>query len=89
MTHILDGPTTRDHAFWIARSVARKLGLDLTAALADGRLTASGYAQLVARCEACPVAGACQRWLADPALPAGAQPVAGCANAEDFAALAR
>ncbi|WP_372893738.1 DUF6455 family protein [Rhodosalinus sp.] len=89
MTHVLDGPVSRDHAFWIARSVARTLGLDLTAALADGRLTRSGYAALVARCETCPVAGACQRWLAQPAVPDTARPVAGCANAADFAALAR
>jgi hypothetical protein len=87
MTKPIEGPASPDHAFWIARSVARMLGLDLSAALADGRLTPAGYATLVARCETCPVAAGCQRWLARQRFDAAA-PIEGCANAADFAGLA-
>ena len=87
MTMPIDGAASRDHAFWMARSVARMLGLDLSAALAEGRLTPAGYATLVARCETCPLAAGCQLWLARQTFGAAA-PMEGCANARDFAALA-
>lgn len=88
MTKLLTGAASPDHAFWIARSVARVLGLDLSGALADGRLTPQGYAMLVARCENCRLAEGCQLWLAQQ-TGTPAAPIEGCANAEDFAALAR
>lgn len=82
----IHGATSPDHAFWIARSVARILGLDLSAALAQGRLTRAGYRALVTRCATCPMAAGCQRWLAHQTSLAE-MPIEGCANAEDFAAI--
>ncbi len=50
-------------AFWMLRSAARKLDIDLSAALAEGRLSASGYARAVRTCRRCCCQAECQAWL--------------------------
>ena len=86
MTEAATRTLSRDHAFWIARSVARVLGIDLTDAMTEGRFDRSGYAELVARCEACALATGCQLWLARQAALAD-RPIEGCANRVAFEAL--
>ena len=51
--------------FWLTRSVARTIGLNLSEAMAMGHLSAGGYADLVNTCRKCPHAAACESWLAE------------------------
>lgn len=55
--------------FWLTRSVARCMGLSLSEAMAEGRLSEQGYAELVTQCRAAGGApggcrAACEQWLA-------------------------
>ena len=50
--------------FWLNRSVAREIGVNLSKAMAEGRLSSEGYAELVTRCHAGGCHEACQQWLA-------------------------
>jgi len=49
--------------FWLTRSVARVMGVSLSAAMADGTLSAADYAALVRTCRTCPHVARCQHWL--------------------------
>ena len=49
--------------FWLTRSVARTMGVNLSEALASGRLGATGYAQMVTACRTCPNTASCEAWL--------------------------
>ena len=60
-----------DLHFWLTRSVGRSIGLNFTEALEEGRLTAKGYADLVAVCRACPNSDRCKRWLGAAGGPGG------------------
>lgn len=67
--------------FWLTRSVARAVRVNLSDALAAGQITPTHYADMVTKCRRCPHAAACQAWLAENA--AGAREVpAHCANAD-------
>ncbi|SEO49222.1 hypothetical protein SAMN04490248_10610 [Salinihabitans flavidus] len=50
--------------FWMTRSVARVVGLSLSAAMADGRLPPQEYEAMVARCRCCQRVSDCELWLA-------------------------
>lgn len=50
--------------FWLTRSVARVMGVNLSEALAEGRLTPEQYCEMVTRCRAGGCQDACQMWLA-------------------------
>lgn len=56
--------------------MAETLGVDLTAAIAEGRLPAEGWREAVVRCTGCSDPEACQHWLsqhaADEQAPDGA-----------------
>jgi len=69
--------------FWITRSVARVMGLNLSDEMAMGRLSEKAYAQMITRCRGCQLAGQCAEWLA---LRAELSPTApeGCRNASDL-----
>lgn len=49
--------------FWLTRSVARTVGLSLSEAMAEGRLSPEDYAQMVTACRGCTQIAACQTWL--------------------------
>ena len=66
-----------DASFWQARAMARRLGINLTEALADGRLKGQRYANLVAHCTMCQHLGECGKLLAGQAQ-------AGCAEAPSY-----
>lgn len=67
--------------FWLTRSVARVMGLNLSECMADGRLSEAGYAEMITACRAGGCDTMCQGWLATqtdrPACAPGH-----CANAE-------
>ncbi len=73
--------------FWLTRSVARCVGVSLTEAMADGKLTPFDYAQMVTRCRAATCSERCQIWLAAQQAKATKAPEF-CANASVFNDLA-
>jgi hypothetical protein len=67
--------------FWLTRSVAKVMGISLTEAMAENRLSARDYATMVTACRQCALVENCQYWLsAQTALSASPPP--GCVNAE-------
>lgn len=72
--------------FFITRSVARAMGVNLGDALRTGQLQADTYARMVTRCRGCALVGKCQSWLAKSAVPHSAPPEH-CPNAGEFRAL--
>jgi len=50
--------------FWLTRSVARAVGVNLSDAMAEHRLTSDGYVEMVTTCQAGGCHEACERWLA-------------------------
>lgn len=70
-------------AFWHTRSVARTMGLNLSEAMATGRLTAGDYAAMVTRCRSCDCVQHCELWLARATATAPAAPET-CANANVY-----
>ncbi len=67
--------------FWLTRSVARCMGVSLTDAMADGRLSEHGYAEMVTRCRAAQCDGRCELWLGSQHTQLQKAPEF-CANAE-------
>lgn len=67
--------------FWLTRSVARVMGLNLSDCMAQGTLTEAEYARLITRCRAGGCSTMCEAWLATQTDRAGAAP-AHCANAD-------
>jgi len=53
-----------NRAFWLTRSVARAIGVNLSDAMRDGDLAAVDYSTMVTRCRMCPHAQGCEEWLA-------------------------
>ena len=50
--------------FWLNRSVARVMGVNLSEAMAEGRLSEAEYSALITRCRAGGCAVMCEAWLA-------------------------
>ncbi len=72
--------------FWLNRSVARAMGVNLSEAMADGSLSETGYAELITRCRAGGCAQDCAQWLARQ-TGFNAEAPAHCANAEALTRL--
>lgn len=70
-----------NRAFWLTRSVARAIGVNLSEALHDGALTAGDYANMVTRCRMCPHSQTCETWLGVHGAGAERAPEH-CANAD-------
>ena len=49
--------------FWMTRSVARVMGINLADALQTQALTAETYASMVTNCRGCALVEACEEWL--------------------------
>ncbi|MGR3507065.1 MAG: DUF6455 family protein [Paracoccaceae bacterium] len=75
-----------DRHFWLFRSVARVIGLDLARAVSQGMLERENYSAIVNRCRTCPMVAACETWLATSSGSA-ATPPQGCLVAADIAQL--
>ena len=54
--------------FWLTRSAARAMGINLSEAMAAGKLTARDYSAMVTNCRQCTFVEGCQRWLATVAV---------------------
>lgn len=74
--------------FWLTRSVARAMGLNLSEAMAAGSLTPVEYAGMVTNCRKCQNVERCMAWLAANGASAEAAPDH-CANAELLNKLGR
>jgi hypothetical protein len=74
----MDGSQTQlegiDRHFWLTRSVARVMGVSLSRAMREGRLSPEDYCEMVARCRTGNCHDACQHWLAHQVAPADAAP---------------
>lgn len=65
--------------FWMTRSVARVMGLNLSEEMLSGRLRADQYARMVTCCRGCALVEACEKWLGEQAGVAACPPP-GCCN---------
>lgn len=77
-----------DRHFWLARSVARVIGLDLGAAVTRGDLSCEDYRAMINRCRTCPMVATCQTWLGASRGQAEAPPH-GCLIAGELDGLKR
>jgi len=74
-------------AFWLTRSVARAMKINLSDALQDGTLSAVDYSAMVTRCRMCPHVETCHEWLAVNGAGTDRAPVH-CQNADQLNGLA-
>lgn len=72
--------------FWMTRSMARALGVSLSEAMIEGRLSQKAYADLVTRCRRCKSVDACEDWLAHHSHDACSAPSC-CQHAHLFETL--
>ena len=74
--------------FWLTRSVAKVMGVNLSEAMAQSQLSAQEYASLVTACRQCALVENCQCWLGKQKSISASTPP-GCANAKALQNLAR
>lgn len=72
--------------FWLTRSVARTMGLSMSAAMKEGRLSAQGYSEMIMKCRRCEFVDQCEQWLARCGDGAQSAPEP-CVNAAMYEAL--
>lgn len=72
--------------YWLTLGMAKAVGVSLTEALHDGRITRAQYADIVTRCRSCTWGGECTAWLARQSEIADSVPER-CENHETFKAL--
>lgn len=77
-----------DRHFWLVRSVARVMDLDLGAALERGQMHSDDYRAIINRCRTCALVEACQNWLAESGGLSETPPT-GCVVATDLTVLKR
>ena len=63
-----------DRHFFMTRSVARVMGLNLTDEIQSGHLQPDTYAEMVARCQGCALVEACEEWLSSQSSISAAPP---------------
>jgi hypothetical protein len=80
------GETVAERHFWLTQGMSRTVGVNLTDAIARGRMTRGDLADLVVRCGSCEFAERCVRWMAEGAHTDEAPP-AYCLNHEAIEAL--
>lgn len=77
-----------DLHFWLTRSVGRCIGLNFSAAMDEGRLSAEDYMGLVHACRSCGNVQSCQHWLGGQHKALGrARPPEFCRNAHVLESL--
>lgn len=70
--------------FWMTRSVARAMGISLSAVMADGRLSSDDYAHMVDQCRMCLLVRNCETWLGSVRIGKADAAPDGCLNADSF-----
>jgi hypothetical protein len=73
--------------FWLTRSVAKVMGINLSEAIAQGRISPQDYASMVTACRQCSNVESCQIWLGKQKSLTRIAPDR-CANAKTLQALA-
>ena len=63
-----------DLYFWIARGMARRMGVNLTDAMHDGLLTQADFAQMIDRCRCCAGSEGCLDYLSEQSEERGSAP---------------
>ena len=74
--------------FFMTRSVARVMGLNLNEAMKIGSLAPDTYADMVTNCQGCALVSACEKWLARQ-MNLTATPPPGCCNSTVLSDLKR
>lgn len=72
--------------YWLAKSMAKATGVDLVAAMDEGRLSQRDWADTVERCRGCGWTDGCDQWL-DGQVCGRAEVPKACMNAELFERL--
>ncbi|CUH66078.1 hypothetical protein TG4357_02222 [Thalassovita gelatinovora] len=72
--------------FWLTRSVARSVGVNLSDAMNAGQLDPQGYVEMVTRCRQCRFVSQCEQWLAVTGAGADRVPEM-CVNEDKLNAL--
>ena len=72
--------------YWLTLGMAKAVGVNLTNALHEGRISRAQYADIVTRCCGCTWGGGCVDWLAKQTDIADEVPLS-CANHDTFKAL--
>lgn len=80
------GTTAAERHFWLTQGMARTVGVNLTEAIAAGRISRAELAQMVVRCSGCEFPERCVRWMAE-GTHLDADPPAYCLNHEVIASL--
>lgn len=80
------GVTAAERHFWLTQGMARTVGVNLTEAIAGGRITRADLADMVVRCAGCEFSERCVRWMAD-GRHLGEDPPAYCLNHEVIEAI--
>jgi hypothetical protein len=80
------GVTAAERHFWLTQGMARTAGVNLTEAIAGGRITRADLADMVVRCSGCEYPERCVRWMAD-GRHLGENPPAYCLNHEVITAI--
>jgi len=75
-----------DAHFWLTQGMARTLGINLSEAMAEGRLDADDYAEMVTRCRGAACCARCIAWMGQQGAGASAAPDF-CVNADRLNAL--
>ncbi|MDV7270424.1 DUF6455 family protein [Thioclava sp. A2] len=70
-----------DLNFWLTRSLARKMGVNLTEAMHSGFLTQEDFAQMITACRCCAHGETCLAYLSESGGPAETAPEC-CSNKE-------
>lgn len=78
--------TEAERHYWLTQGMARTVGVNLTEAIAAGRIARSDLAEMVVRCASCEFSEACVRWMAD-GRHLDENPPAYCLNHETIEAL--
>ncbi|MBZ4021264.1 hypothetical protein CKO11_02140 [Rhodobacter sp. TJ_12] len=63
-----------DLHFWITRGMARRMGVNLTAAMQEGFLTQADFAAMILRCRECPGVDGCMAYLSSSSPAQGETP---------------
>ena len=74
--------------FFMTRSVARVMGLNLTEEMKAGSLAPDTYASMVTACRGCALVDACEKWLGRQTTLTQTPPP-GCYNGPQLAELRR
>lgn len=82
----LPGLPAAERHFWLTQGMARTVGVNLTGAIAAGRMTRGDLAAMVVRCAGCEHPERCVRWMAD-GRHLGEDPPAWCLNHEAIEAI--